>query len=346
MINLKGPKFEFTPEQIQYIVANWGKESPYSMKNKFGCTWYAVCKVAEEKGLKVPTSNAWTDEEVAKLITLSNKYHYLEIAKKLHKTEAAVYIKAKRLGITLIQDRRKWTPDEEQVLSEQWGYKSIETIAKQLKRSVFSLKVKAVRMQLGPMINNNDLMTVSDISDILNVSRERIINRWSKIGLNLKNKKMTQNMSIYVVTWDDLLLFLKENPNEWDSRKVEKNMLGCEEDWLIAKRKSDKIVNPLWYRRWTEEEIKTAVSLLATGKSYEEIGKKLDRSASAIANLLRNMGYSYQAKQFWHGKELQYLRENYQDMKYKDIAQKLGRSQKAVGTKLEELGYQKKLKKN
>lgn len=34
----------------------------------------------------------------------------------MNKTENAIYIKARRLGITLIQDRRKWTEEEETLL--------------------------------------------------------------------------------------------------------------------------------------------------------------------------------------------------------------------------------------
>lgn len=29
---MKGKKREFTDEEIQYIISNWGKESPHSMK--------------------------------------------------------------------------------------------------------------------------------------------------------------------------------------------------------------------------------------------------------------------------------------------------------------------------
>ena len=78
---MPGKKYKFTEEQIKYIIDNWEKESPYSMKNKFGCTWYAVCKVAESYGLEIPTSNAWTEEEIKALKKLADKYHYTEIAK-------------------------------------------------------------------------------------------------------------------------------------------------------------------------------------------------------------------------------------------------------------------------
>ena len=82
----------------------------------------------------------------------------------MNKTEKAVYLKARKLGITLIQDRKEWTKEEEKTLAELWGTKSIEKIAKKMKRYVFSLKVKAGRMGLGPMIQNNyEFITVSDM---------------------------------------------------------------------------------------------------------------------------------------------------------------------------------------
>ena len=343
---MKGKKREFTNEEIQYIVSNWGKESPNSMKKKFDCSWYAVCKVAENHDLEIPTSNHWTNEEIETLKLLSDKYHYSEIATIMNKTENAIYIKARRLKITLIQDKREWTKEEETLLSDLWGTKSIEIIANKMKRTVFSLKVKAVRMGLGPMIRNNyDLITVSDMCDLLSVTRNRITTTWINLGLNLKKKKLTNNMSYYVITWKDLMDFLENNQNEWDSRCVEKNMFGTEPEWLKEKRIRDIEENPLWYRKWKEDEIKQAENLFKSGKSYLEVAEEIDRSKLAVVKLLRNMGYSYMLPQFWKGKELKYLRENYENMTYSEIAEELKRTEKAIAAKAEELGYQKRLTK-
>ena len=343
-----GKKFQFTEEQIKYIIDNWGKESPHSMKKKFGCSWYAVCKVAENYGLPLPTANNWTEEEIATLVELSDKYHYKEIAKMMHKTENAIYLKAKKLGITLIQNGRKWTNEEEIMLRDLWGSEPIELIAKKLKRTVYSLKVKAVRMGLGPMIQNNyDVITVSDLSDLLKVTRDRILNTWTTLGLKLTKKKLTSNQSYYVVTWKDLMVFLENNQNEWDSRVVEKNMLGLEPEWLKEKRKRDQEENPLWYRRWTEEEIELAENLLKNNKTYQEIAQQLNRSEQAVAYFLCRTGHSYRFARYWKGQELKFLQENYQTMTYAEIAEELGRTPKAVGYKASELGYQKRLvKKN
>lgn len=199
-------------------------------------------------------------------------------------------------------------------------------------------------MKLGPMVRNNyDLITVSDMCDLLNVSRDRITTTWVMLGLNLKKKKLTNNMAYYVISWNDLMDFLENNQNEWDSRCVDKNMLGEEPVWLKEKRARDMLENPLWYRRWTIEEIKQVEELFQNGKDYIEIAHIIDRSEKAVAYLLRSLGYSYRLPQYWKGKELKYLKENYQNMTYAEIAEVLGRTPKAIGAKAEELGYQKKL---
>lgn len=343
---MRRPKRVFSEEEKKYIKDNWGKESAHSMKKKFDCSWEAVCNVAKDYGLEMPTREGeWTKEDIETLKNLAEDVHYEEIATIMDRTENAIYLKARRLGITLIQDRRAWTFEEEEYMKEYWGTKSVETLAKNMRRTVNSLKVKAVRMKLGPMLMNNyDVISITGISELLGVTRDRIMFRWQNIGLKIKSKKLTNKKSYYVVNWKDLLTFLEENQNEWDSRKVEPYMLGSEPEWLVEKRKKDRIENPLWYRRWTEEDIKEVIFLFKSKKSYQEIALKVDRSEGSVANLLRNLGYSYQLPQYWQGKEFKFLRENFQNMTYEQIAEELGRTTKAVAAKCEELGYQKRVR--
>lgn len=341
---MRGQKREFTDEEIDYIISNWGKESAHSMKKKFNCSWYAVCRIAEENGLDLPESNEWTNEQVKMLETLSEKYHYKKIAKMLDKPPNAVYVKAKRLGITLIQTRRDWTIEEDEMLKELWGSISIETLAKKMKRSVYSLKIRANKLGIGPMINNNyEVLTVSDVCELLCVTYTRITTTWVKLGLNLKKKKLTKNKNYYVVTLEDLILFLKDNQNEWDSRNLEEYGLASEPEWLTEKRKRDRLENPLWYRRWTDEEVKKAEQLFSMGKTYAEIALSIDRKEEAVARMLRSLGHEYELPRYWKGKEIKYLRENYRNMTYSEIARAIDRTPEAVCAKASELGYQKKL---
>ena len=59
--------------------------------------------------------------------------------------------------------------------------------------------------------------------------------------------------------------------------------------------------------------------------------------------MLRSRGFAYKAPQFWKGKDLKFLQENYLNMTYEEIADILGRTEKAVSAKASELGYQKRL---
>jgi hypothetical protein len=63
--------YEFSEDQKKYIRGNWEKESIHSMKNKIGCTWYAISKFAEKDGLELPGSNAWPKEKEEVLEKLS-----------------------------------------------------------------------------------------------------------------------------------------------------------------------------------------------------------------------------------------------------------------------------------
>lgn len=338
---MKKEKRVFTLEEIEYIISNWDKESIHSMKKKFKCSWYAVAKVGESAGLPLPESNEWTEAEVKALYELSDKFHYKKIAKILDKTDNAVYLKARKLKLVLIQDRRKWTKEEEDKFKRLWGTKRIETIAKELKRTVFSLKVKAVRMGLGPMIQNNfEVITISDVVDILGVTRDRIVNTWPKLGLNLGQIKLTQNKSYYVVIWEDLLDFLEKNQNEWDSRNVEPYMLATEPDWLIEKRKRDRIEDPIWYRCWTADEVNRAIHYFSRGLSYEEIGERLHRKKGSVYDMLHKLGYRVCFK--WDEDEIDYLKENYEELENELISEYLGRSKDAVRLKAKQLGFEKK----
>ena len=343
---MRNKKRVFSTEEVNYIVSNWGKESAHSMKKKLNCTWYAVCKVAEENGLELPTSNVWTEEQISTLKELADKYPYPEIAKMMNKTENAIYLKAKKLGIPLILTRKEWTDEEEEMLSVLWGNESIEYISKKMNRSIFSLKVRAVRMGLGPMIRNNyDLITVSEISSLLGVTHDRITGTWIKLGLKLEKIRLTKDKEYYAITLENLMIFLENNQDEWDSRNVELNIFGIEPEWLQEKRKRDIKEDPSWYRKWTDEEISKVEMLFNEGKNYVEISDIIRRSEGSVANLLREMGYSYSLPRYWKESELEFLRENYLKMEYSEIAEILGRSIKAVQAKAEGMGYKKRLEK-
>ena len=299
----------------------------HTIKKEYDTTWFTVSKIIEAAGLELPKSNSWTKKELEQLKDLSEEYHYKDIALMLNRPEQGIYLKARRSNITLIMNRRKWTPEEEEYLEASWGSLSIGEIASNLKRTDFSIKVKAVRMGLGPMLESSDKLSISEVSEILNVTRDRIMNTWVKKGLIVDKETLGREKAYYLVSYNNLISVLQNNPYEWDSRTVEKGLLGPETVWIEIKRRWDEENNPLFYRRWTDEELLIAIKMIEENYSYKEIAKEINRSDKAVAYMLRSLGYNLKK---WNKTETAFLIENYKELTYKQIAEILNKSLDSV----------------
>ncbi len=337
-------KFVFSEEQEQFLIDHWQEFSIHKFKTIFGCSWSAVFKKAQEMGLDMKKEERWTENDEALLREYAKKYHYATIAKKMNKTDAAIYLKARRLGIVLIQDRRKWTEDEERELHDKWGSKRIEQIAAEMKRTVFSIRVKATRMKLGPMSEGDlDKITVSELSKTIGISRDHIMRLKERNVLKLKRKMITNKKSLYYVKIDDLWIFLENHQELWNSNKLSKYGLGIEPEWLAEKRQKDLENPPMLYQRWSCEEREIAKTMLLEGYDYEQIGKKINRTKEAVRYELNRMRMSYRLKQFWRGKELKLLQELFPEKTAKELSVILDRTPKAILAKTSELGIKKRM---
>lgn len=189
----------------------------------------------------------WTEEEYQLLekLVMSDKKTPKEIAEILGRTEDAIIIKINRRGLQVqTNDKRFWTKEEETLLSDLWGTESLETIAKKLNRTVSSIKNKAFLLGLGSFKENNyNGLTIKEISDLFNVNIDIVSVSWIGLGLKYKVQKISKAKSYRYVEIKDLYEFLETNQNIWDSRNLEKNILGYEPEWLKQKRKLDKEQN-------------------------------------------------------------------------------------------------------
>lgn len=209
----------------------------------------SIKAMANKLGIKIITDRKnWTEEEYKLLekLTMVDKKTPKEIADILGRTEDAVIIKINRRGLQIqTNDKRFWTKEEETLLSDLWGAESFETIAKKLNRTVSSIKNKAFLLGLGSVIESNyNGLTIKDISDLLGVNINTVSVGWIGLGLKYKVQKISKSKSYRYVEIKDLYEFLEENQNIWDSRNLEKNILGTEPEWLKQKRKLDREQNP------------------------------------------------------------------------------------------------------
>lgn len=329
--------FQFTEENVIYIKENWGKETITNMSNEIGCSRKALSREAKKLGFIRKDKVRWETYEDNLLKEKIGTLSVGEIADVLGRTTNSVYNRITKLGIA----QNVWTPEEEALLEDTWGCYSIETIAKNLEKTPEAIRKKVTQKKLGPAFEaNGQYLKVSEIENILNVSGDRIRKNWFKKGLKVHKVKISEKKRIYGIKIADLFTFLEQHQDYFDARFLEENILGPEPEWLKNKRKQDFKNPPPEYRIWQDNEIKILTFLLSKGKSYREIGTKINRSVGAVKakTLELELGLS----RIWSEEEYKVLKENFikgSQKNYNDLALELGRGYYGVAKKCKKLGY-------
>lgn len=192
----------------------------------------------------IPDRRNWTEEEYKLLekLVVEDKKSPKEIASILGRSEDSITIKINRRGLKAQgNDKRFWTSEEEEILSDLWGTVSVDKIAEKLDRTVSSLKNKVFQLGLGSQMENNyDGISITQVAELFNVNDQTVSIYWISLGLKTTTRNISKTRKYRYVTINDLYDFLEKNQNIWDSRYLEKNILGKEPDWLKEKRKSDR----------------------------------------------------------------------------------------------------------
>ena len=172
------------------------------------------------------------------------------------------------------QTRKNWTKEEEKILKELWGDKTPSSIAKKLKRTETAIVIRAKKLKLGPYCQ--EYLTFNNIADLVGMDSHCISETWKNKGLKYKKYK-----NKYLVKVENLLKFMKENQDLWDSRKLEPFIFGKEPKWLKEKRKFDKTQPKNKFVKWTPTQDNMLITYLKK-YNYEEIGELLGRSKNSI----------------------------------------------------------------
>lgn len=175
-----------------------------------------------------------------------------------------------------------WIEEEISYLEDKWGVKSVEAIAKKLNKTKTAILIKAKRLKLGSPYNSGEYINANQTAELLQVQVKTITKTWiGKYGLNGR-KRALKELEMWQIKMTDLVKWLKENQDKWDSRKVELYALGAEPDWLQKKRKMDVEIPPNRFQKWSEHDEKLLISWYKNGMTQKEIGQRLRRSENAI----------------------------------------------------------------
>lgn len=236
----------------------------------------------------------WKEEETRFLRENYTIMSDKDIGDLLGKTPGAVARRRQFLGLLREPAKRNWTIEEVMYLQENWGSKTLRRIANHLDRTPDAVRNRAKREGLGRQISDGELLNKEQITAMMGLQCREVVDRWIDHGLRVcktcigakgKGKHRT-----FVVTFKNLLEFLQEHPEEWDSRRVERYALGIEYDWLVKKREEDERKNPL-PRGWSAHELSVLRSRVERMQPYDKIAADLDRTVTAVRSMAHKRGY-------------------------------------------------------
>lgn len=193
---------------------------------------------------------------------------------------------AKRMGVT-VHLNTPWTAEDENFLVANWS-KGLEYCAKKLNRSPMACKAKGLKLELGGCFFGSHYLTGQDVAELTGVDA-CAVRRWMGAGL-LKHRMAPSDRRIHFVQIPDLEQFLKNNPDEWDSRKMKGSLWLQDPEWLIVKKVADNTRPKNEGKKWTKEENKQLITLFKTGKyTHREMGDLLGRSKESIDRRLARL---------------------------------------------------------
>lgn len=174
-----------------------------------------------------------------------------------------------------------WDDLELEILETQSDILSTRSLAKKLGRSVSAVALKRYRMGLMSVTDSGNLLSQNMVSTILGVEN-RTVSMWrKKLGL-----KACHRGSYIMYNPDELVKWLKANPDRWNAARVTDKTLFVGAEWFKAKARSDKPKN----YNWTPLEIQQMKYLRKEGYTILEIAQKMQRSESSIKYKLYTAG--------------------------------------------------------
>lgn len=165
----------------------------------------------------------------------------------------------------------------------------METIAKNLNRTVNAIQIKAVKLKLGPFLEAGDYISLNKFFNELigaYVGKTYTINQWKEKGLPIKTKKV-KNSSFKVSSLNDFWECAEKNRTLINFSKLEPLVFGKEPEWLEEQRKAD--IENTYFKKtpWTNSDDWYLETLVNQYKyTYREISLKLKRTEGAIKRRL------------------------------------------------------------
>lgn len=235
-----------------------------------------------------------------------------------------------------------WSEEDINYLEEKWGIYSIPTIAKNLGRSIDSIRIRAHKLGLGSHRYAREEMPLNQFLRALGYSvAPTNIERFKRIGLQIE-RKVVINKEFNFINLKKFWTWAKKNQSKINFARFEELALGEEPAWVYEKRKMDRL-NPAKVnvnRIWTKQEERLLLQKVKNGRyTYRELSKDFNRTEAAIKTKLIKLKSKcrpiQQEPRLWSIQEEEKLKELYEKgYDRKAIAEVLNKSQLSVTAKI------------
>lgn len=238
---------------------------------------------------------------------------------------------------------RRWTPEEEDVLRNNWGTMTVQGLCKKLNRSRNAIMKRVRRIGLPPYLESGEYITVNQLYKAFygtNFSTYQLKSWVKDRGMPVHNKRRDKN-TYRVIYLDEFWEWAEKNRSFLDFSKLEPLSLGKEPAWVVEQRHKDFKTNALQRKDpWTPNEDSKLKALLKQHKyGYAELSKILNRSAGAIQRRCNDLGLKERpVKADNHGDASRWTEAMYETLadgirngdSYSLIGELIGKSEKAV----------------
>ncbi|MBQ8994149.1 MAG: winged helix-turn-helix transcriptional regulator [Turicibacter sp.] len=279
----------WTVEEYEFLKANYGSMAIEEIAERFGRTKKAVEKKCCDLGL-TKRDDKWTEYELAIIQEEYVTANLDELAEKLGRTRTAIKHRATMLGV---KRRVFWSDEELEYLHQWWGIKKPKVIAEMINRSEEAVLKKASEEGLGTRVG--DGYTATELAHLLGVSKHRVCVFINKYGLVAKKNRSLKRKT-YCIKEKEIIKFLRDNQELWDSRKLTVNIFLQKNkknpEWFEEKLKKDRQGES--YKEinyWSPREDKVLLDLFFKGYTQKEIAEELGRSWGAVNHRIKRLNW-------------------------------------------------------
>lgn len=192
---------------------------------------------------------------------------------------------------------RTWTSEEIEYLQENLGNVSMNYIALKLNRTPNAIVNKATRIGIGGATIKTDYLLPNIAAKMIGVDFKNIVYWIQCKNLKITRKAIRGKKKRILIEYDTFINFLKDNPNLWDSRKVEPYALGFEPKWLLEKREIDRKRPKNSQKKWSRFDEIEAERMKKEGEPLQKIADKLNRSYASVKRKLSDIRMSERNKE-------------------------------------------------